>query len=67
MKKLTTTIEVIDKKYHCDFNEAFKGATHGTYKLRYSIQRQIPLILKSGSNYYFHLIVKYLGKKFEDN
>ena len=59
-----------DKKYlkdrdHCYYTGELKGTRHSTRNLKYSRPKEIPIIFYSGSNYYYHFIIKELGKEFE--
>ena len=41
-----------------------RGAAHSICNLRYSTQRDIPVVIHNGSNYDFHLLIKELRKEF---
>ena len=41
---------------HCHYTGKYKGAAHSLCNLRYQEQRDIPVLLHSGSEYDFHVI-----------
>ena len=41
-----------------------RGAAHSICNLRYSTQRDIPVVIHNGSNYDSHLIIKELAEEF---
>ena len=45
----------------------FRNAAHSICNLRYREQREIPVVLHSGSTYHFHLIIKELAKEFKSD
>lgn len=52
-----------DRKYekvkdHFHFTETYRGAAHSIFNLRYSVPREIPIVIHNGSIYEIHLIIK---------
>ena len=59
-----------DKKYykvrnHCHYTGAYKGAVHSVCNLKYSVPKKISIVFHSGSNYYYHFIIKELAEEFK--
>ena len=52
---------------HCHYTGKYRGAAHSICNLRYQEQRDIPVIIHSGSNYDFHLLIKDLAKEFKSD
>ena len=52
---------------HDHYTGTFRGAAHSICNLRYKTQKEIPVVLHSGSNYDYHLIIKELTKEFKGN
>lgn len=52
---------------NCDLNEKFRWVGHCISNVRYSIQREISVILQNESNYDFHLIVEHLAEEFPNS
>ena len=52
-------------KDHCHFTGKHRSAMHSIY--RYSVPREIPIVLHNGSNYEFHLTIKQVAEKFDSN
>ena len=44
----------------------YRGAAHAICNLKYSTQKDIPVVIHNGSNYDFHLIIKELAKEFRE-
>ena len=60
---------VKDKKYrkvrdHCHYTGEYECAAHSTYNLKHSVPKRIPIALRNGSNYDYHLIIKELAEEF---
>ena len=53
-------------KDHDHYTGIYRGAAHSICNLRYSTQRDIPVVIHNGSNYDFHLIIKELAKEFRE-
>ena len=53
--------KVKDHDYHTGIS---RGAAHSMCNLRYSTQRDIPVVIHNGSSYDFHLIIKELANEF---
>ena len=51
-------------KGQCHFTGKYRGAAHSICKLRYSLPREIPIVLRNVSNYDFHLMIKHLADFF---
>ena len=49
---------------HDHYIGIFRGAAHSLCILRYSTRRDIPVVIHSGSNYDFHLIIQELAEEF---
>ena len=49
---------------HDHYTRLYRGAAHSICNLRYSTQRDIPVVIHNGSNYEFHLIIKELAEEF---
>ena len=54
-------------KDHCYFTGTYIGATHAVFNLRCVIPQEVSIYMHDGSNYYSHLIIKYLVGKFENS
>ena len=59
-----------NKKYlkvrdHCHYTGKYRGAAHDICNLRYKIPKEIPLVLRNGSKYDYHFIIKELVEEFE--
>ena len=78
--KKTTEVKTVWKNYkklrdHCHYTGKYRGAAHSLSNLRYQEQRDIPVILRNGSEYDFHLIeisnffhlIKDLAKEFRSD
>ena len=50
---------------HCYYTEKYRGADHSICNLRYKIKKEIPVVFHNGSVYDYHIIIKYLARKFE--
>ena len=60
---------VIKKKHrkvrdHDHYTGKYCGAAHSICNLRYSTQKDIPVLFHNGSNYDFNLIITELAKEF---
>ena len=53
-------------KDHDHYTGIHRSAAHSICNLRYSTQRDIPVVIHNGSNYDFHLIIKELAKEFRE-
>ena len=49
---------------HDHYTGKYRGAAHNICNLRYSAQKDIPVLFHNGSNYDFNLIITELGKEF---
>ena len=49
---------------HDHYTGLYRGAAHSICNLRYSTQRDIPVVIHNGSNYDFDLIIKELAEEF---
>ena len=49
---------------HDHYTGIYRGAAHSICNLRYSTQRDIPVVIHNGSNYDFHWIIKELAEEF---
>ena len=49
---------------HDHYTGICRGAAHSICNLKYSTQRDIPVVIHNGSNYDFHLIIKELAEEF---
>ena len=66
-KKLFVHKYTNDKNYcqvrdHCYYTGKYRGAAHSIYDLKYSIPQEIPVLLKSESNYQYNFIIKELPR-----
>ena len=52
---------------HDHYRGKFRGAAHSICNLRYSIQREIPIVIHNGSTYDYHLIIKELAEEFKSD
>ena len=50
---------------HCHYSGKYRGAAHSICNLRYSTQKDIPVLFHNGSNYDFNLIIKELAEEFK--
>ena len=60
------------KKYckvrdHCNYTGEYRGAAHSICKLKYSIPKEIPVLLHNVSNNDYHLIIKNQQNNLKDN
>ena len=53
-------------KDHDRYTGICRSVVHTICNLRYSTQRDIPVVIHNGSNYGFHLIIKELAKEFTE-
>ena len=61
-----------DKKYYkvkdyCYYTGKYKGAAHNNCSLKYTVQKEIPIVFHNGSTYDYHFIIKELAKEFDGN
>ena len=49
---------------HDHYTGLYRGAAHSICNLRYSTQRDVPVVIHDGSNYDFHLLIKELVEEF---
>ena len=61
-----------DKKHHKvrdhrHYTGKYRGAAHNICNLRYIVPKEIPVVFRDGSTYYYHFIIKELVKEFEGN
>ena len=59
-----------NKKYfnvrdHCHYTGKNRGVAHNTCNLRYKTQKGIPVVLRNGSTYDYHFLIKELTEKSE--
>ena len=47
---------------HCYYTGEYRGAAHSICKLKYSIPKEIPVLLHNVSNNDYHLIIKELAE-----
>ena len=50
---------------HYHYTEKFRGPAHSNCNLRYTVQREIPVIIHNGSKYDYHFIIKELAEEFK--
>ena len=50
--------------HHDHYTGKYRGVAHSLCNLRYSTQRDIPVVIHNGSNYDSHLIIKELAEDF---
>ena len=48
---------------HCHYTEKQRGAAHSICNLKYSVPKNIPIVLHNGSNYDYHFIIKELKEE----
>ena len=70
IKKKFEDKHTTDKKYckfrdHCHDSGKYRGAAHSICNFKYSVPKEIPVVLHNGSNFDYHFIIKILGKEFE--
>ena len=59
-----------DKKYHkvndhCLYTGEYRGAAFSICNLKYSVPKNIPIVVHNGSNYDYHFIIKELAEEFK--
>ena len=59
-----------DNKYpkfsnYCLYTGEYRGATHSICNFKYSVPKEISIVLHNGSNNDYHFIIKELAEKFE--
>ena len=62
--KYYKNFEQVKDNHH--YTGIYRSAAHSICSLRYSTQRDIPVVIHNGSNYDFHLIIKELAKEFKE-
>ena len=50
---------------HCHYTGKFRGAAHSICNLRYKVPKEVSVVVRNGSTYYYHFIIKQLAKEFE--
>ena len=50
---------------HCHYTGKYRGVAHRACNLRYETQKEIPVVLRNGSSYDYHFLIKELAEKFE--
>ena len=58
------SINYIKVRDHDYYTGLYRSAAHSICSLRYSTQRDIPVVIHNGSNYDFDLIIKELAEEF---
>ena len=53
--------------HHKDYTGLYEDAVHASCCLKYTKQRDIPVVIHNGSNYDFHLIIKELANEFRED
>ena len=53
--------------HHNHYTGLYEGAAHALCCLKYTRQRDIPVVIHNGSNYDFHLIMKELANEFRED
>ena len=53
--------------HHNYYTGLYEGAAHAFCVLKYTRQRDIPVVIHNGSNYDFHLIIKELANKLRED
>ena len=56
-----------DKKYrkvrdHCHYTGKYRDAVHGICNLKYSVNKNVPVVFHNRSNYGDHFIIKELAE-----
>ena len=59
-----------DKKYHkvrdyCHYTGKYRGAARSICNLKYSIPKEISVVVHNESNYGYHFIIKELAEEFK--
>ena len=49
---------------HDHYTGTYRGAAHSICNLKYTTQRDIPVVIHNDSNYDFHLMIKELAEEF---
>ena len=52
---------------HCHYTGKYRGGAHSKCNLNYKVVKDIPVFFHNGSVYDYHLIIKYLARKFKGN
>ena len=50
---------------HCHYTGKYRGATHDICNLRYKTSKEIHLVIRNGSTYDYHFIIKELAEEFK--
>ena len=66
LKKLNKDKNFQKVREHCHFTSKYRGAAHSICNLRFNMPNKILAVFHGGLNYNYHLIVKELANKFEE-
>ena len=61
-----------DKKYcevkdHCYYTGEYRATAYNICNLKYSVPKEIPIVIQNGPNYDYNFIMKELAEEFEQN
>ena len=54
-------------RYYCHYVSEYRGTTRSIYNLKYSVPKEIIVIVHNVSNYGYHFIMKSWQKNLKDN
>ena len=50
---------------HCHYTGEYRGATHSTCDLKYSVPKKVPIVFHNRSNHDYHFTVKEFAKEIQ--